>query len=102
MILGKSQTEKMIVCTSFFEIMCPEPGRDQNNLLHTDNIMVHIHIMLGHLFDNSIKMVNWLLDHNLRELGKLKVSSCLPSENIPKADRNFGYLPATVWPTSIQ
>ena len=36
-------------------------------------------------------MVNWLLDYNLRELGKIKVASYLQS------DRNFGYLPAPVW-----
>ena len=44
--------------------------------------------MFGHLFDNSIEMVNWLLDHNLR--GEIKVASYLQS------DRNFGYLPVTV------
>ena len=36
--------------------------------------------MFGHLFDNSFKMVNWLIDHNLRELGKLNVSSYLLSD----------------------
>ena len=36
-------------------------------------------------------MVNWLLDQNLKELGEIKVANYLQS------DRNFGYLPATVW-----
>ena len=70
----------LIVCASVFEIMCPGPGRNQNNLPHIVKIMVYIRIMFGHLFDNLIKMANWSLDHNLKELGKLKVSSYLQSD----------------------
>ena len=75
-----NRKKKLIVCASVFEIMCPEPDRDQNNMPHTVKIMVYIHIMFGSLFDNLIKMVNWLLDHNLRELRRLKVSSILQSD----------------------
>ena len=53
--------KSLIVCASVFEIICPGPGRDQNNLPHTVKIMVYTHIMFGHLFDNSIKIVNWLI-----------------------------------------
>ena len=42
--------------------------------------MVYIYILFGHLFDNSIEMVYWLRDYNLRELGKLKVPSYLQSD----------------------
>ena len=87
----------MIVCASVFEIICPGPSRDQNNLLHTVKMMVYIHIIFGRLLDNSIKMVNWSPDHGLMELGKLNVSSSIRLKNIPRADQNFGYLPATVW-----
>ena len=75
-----SNRKMLILCASIFEIICTGPGRDQNNLQHTVKIMVYIHIMFGRLFDNSIKIVNWLHDHNLRELEKLKVSSYLQSD----------------------
>ena len=75
-----SNRKKMIVCASVFEIMCPGPVRDQNNVPHTAKLLVYIHIMFSHLFANSIKMVNWLLDYNLREQGKLKVSNDLQSD----------------------
>ena len=50
----------------------PEPVAVSVN--NTSKLMVCIHIMFGHWFDNSIKMVYWLLGHNLMELKKLKVS----------------------------
>ena len=79
-----SNRKILIVRASLFEILCPGPGRDKNNLRywtsHIVKIMVYIHIMFGHLFDNSIKMVIRLLDYNLRELGKLKVFSHLQSD----------------------
>ena len=93
-----SNRKMLIVCASVFEIIFPGPGRDQNNLPHTVKIMV-IHIMFGRLFDNSIKkMVNWSLDHSVRELGKLKVSSYLQTDlkYTKSRNRNFGYLPTTV------
>ena len=49
-------------------------------ICRTVKIMIYIHIMFGHLFDNLIKMVNWLFDYNLRELRKLKVFSSLQSD----------------------
>ena len=49
----------LIVCVSVFEIMCPGPGRNQNNLPHIVKIMVYISIMFRHLFDNLNKMANW-------------------------------------------
>ena len=36
--------------------------------------------MFGYLFDNSIKMINWLLGHDLRELGKQNISNYLQSD----------------------
>ena len=80
-ILGNSQIEKRDCFCFSFQTNVPETSPGQNNLPHTVKIMVYIiHIMFGHLFDNSIKMINWLLDHNLRELGKLEVSSYLQSD----------------------
>ena len=66
-ILGNSQTEKKkkkkkIVCASVFEIGYSGPGRDQNNLPYTVKINgrpVYIHIIFGHLFNKSVKMVYW-------------------------------------------
>ena len=57
--------------------------------------------MFGHLFDNSIKIVNWLLERNLTTFkgpGKIKSIqlSSIGLKYIPRADQNFGYLPATV------
>ena len=82
-ILGNSQPERFDSLSISFRNNVPgtRPGPKYNlNLSHTFKIMVYIHIILGHLFDNSIKMVNWLLDHNLRELGKLNLSSYLQSD----------------------
>ena len=56
-----SKRTTMIVCAPVYKIMCPEPGRDQNNLPHTVKIMVYIHIMFGHLFGNSVKTVTGFL-----------------------------------------
>ena len=69
--MESSNRKFLIVCASVFAIMCPGPGQDQNNLCspHTVKIMVYIHLIFGHLFNIAIKMVNWLLDHNLMEPG---------------------------------
>ena len=71
--------------------MCPGADRGQNNWPHIVKIMVYSHNVWPFFFDNSIKMVSWLLDHNLRKLEKIKVASYLQSGQF------FLYLPATVW-----
>ena len=73
----KKKKRIKIVCASIFKIMCPGPGWDQSNLPHTFKIMVYIHILFGHLFDNAIKMVNCFFLPQLKGTGKLKVSSYL-------------------------
>ena len=62
--------------------------------------MVYIQIMFGQLFCNFIKMIYWLPDYILRELGKSKVSSYLQSDC--EADQIFGYLPTTVWTLAVK
>ena len=88
---GEFSTRKcLIVFASVFEIMCPGPDQVHNNLSHTVKIMVYIYIMFGHLFDSSIKIVNWLLNDNLREPGKLKLSRYLhQTEKYPKSGSIF-------------